>query len=70
MYLKDSFDVLYKEGEKLPKMMSIGLHNRLVGRPGRVKGLLKFLDYIEKKERVWVGRRVDIAEHWHKHHKP
>ena len=64
-YLKDSFDVLYAEGEAgSPKMMSVGLHCRLVGRPGRAAALNRFLDYIGRKERVWVTRRIDIARHW------
>ena len=68
-YLKDSFDVLYAEGETVPKMMSIGLHCRLAGRPGRAAALGKFLDYIDTYNDVWITRRVDIAIHWHaKHH--
>ncbi len=63
-YLKDSFDVLYAEGEEAPKMLSIGMHCRLLGRPGRMRSLQKFLDYIESHDRVWVCRRVDIAKHW------
>ncbi|MBX2868302.1 MAG: allantoinase PuuE [Acidiferrobacterales bacterium] len=63
-YLKDSFDVLYEEGEKSPKMMSIGLHCRLVGRPGRAAALIRFLDYVLKKDRVWYATRLEIAEHW------
>ena len=66
-YLKDSFDYLYEEGETAPKMLSIGLHCRLVGRPGRAMALARFLDYIQSKEQVWVTRRIDIAEHWLKH---
>ncbi len=70
-YLKDSFDVLYQEGgEGRAKMMSIGLHCRLVGRPGRAAALARFLDYIQGFEKVWVSRRLDIAEHWHEHHAP
>ncbi|MGH6760487.1 MAG: allantoinase PuuE [Phyllobacterium sp.] len=70
-YLKDSFDVLYREGEEgAPKMLSVGLHCRLVGRPGRIAALERFLDYIGTKDRVWVTRRIDIANHWHQHHKP
>jgi putative urate catabolism protein len=66
-YLKDAFDCLYEEGRRgYPKMMSVGLHCRLAGRPGRALGLAKFLDYIAKKDRVWVARRVNIAQHWHK----
>lgn len=67
-YLKDSFDVLYAEGEQTPKMMSIGLHCRLVGRPGRIAALRRFLDYIKQHDDIWVCRRVDIARHWHEHH--
>ena len=67
-YLKDAFDVLYKEGETAPKMMSVGLHMRLVGRPGRLAGLARFLDYIQRHDRVWVCRRRDIAEHWRRVH--
>ena len=63
-YLKDSFDVLYAEGEDRPKMLSIGMHCRLLGRPGRFKALQRFLDHVEKHDRVWVCRRVDIARHW------
>ncbi|WP_148861423.1 allantoinase PuuE [Marinobacter fonticola] len=63
-YLRDAFDVLYAEGEEAPKMLSIGLHCRLVGRPGRFRGLQRFLDHIEAHDRVWVTRRVDIARHW------
>jgi putative urate catabolism protein len=70
-YLKDSFDYLYAEGgQGAPKMMSVGLHCRLVGRPGRAAALARFLDYVQSKERVWLPRRIDIARHWHEHHKP
>jgi putative urate catabolism protein len=68
-YLKDSFDVLYAEGETSPKMMSVGLHCRLVGRPGRAAGLMRFLDYIGKHDRVWVPTRLQIAQHWHANHR-
>ena len=68
-YLKDSFDVLYAEGATSPKMMSVGLHCRLVGRPGRASGLLRFLDYIGGVERVWTPTRLAIAEHWHRNMK-
>ena len=64
-YLKDSFDVLYREGENAPKMMSVGLHCRVVGRPGRAASLMRFLDYIGQHERVWVPTRLEIAQHWH-----
>ncbi|MEM7208196.1 MAG: allantoinase PuuE [Pseudomonadota bacterium] len=63
-YLKDTFDTLYEEGEAAPKMMSVGLHCRLVGRPGRTAALRKFLDYVQSKEKVWLARRIDIAKHW------
>ena len=63
-YLIDSFDVLYAEGEESPKMMSVGMHCRILGKPGRMAGLMKFLDHIEKHDRVWVTRRIDIARHW------
>ncbi len=69
-YLRDSFDMLYAEGEGAPKMMSIGLHCRLVGRPGRALALKKFLDHILAHDRVWVTRRIDIARHWHENFKP
>ncbi len=63
-YLKDSFDMLYAEGETAPKMMSVGLHCRLVGRPGRAAALARFLDYVRGFDRVWCARRIDIARHW------
>ncbi|MFL5192699.1 MAG: allantoinase PuuE [Microvirga sp.] len=69
-YLKDSFDTLYTEGETSPKMMSVGLHCRLAGRPGRAAALARFLDYIGSHENVWVARRIDIAHHWIRHHHP
>ena len=69
-YLRDAFDVLYREGEESPKMMSVGLHCRLVGRPGRAASLERFLDYVLGHERVWVCRRLDIARHWHQTHPP
>jgi putative urate catabolism protein len=69
-YLRDAFDLLYAEGETAAKMMSVGLHCRLVGRPGRAAALARFLDYIQQHDRVWLCRRVDIARHWHKHHPP
>ncbi|WP_343583774.1 allantoinase PuuE [Herbaspirillum sp.] len=67
-YLKDSFDVLYEEGEESPKMLSIGMHCRLLGRPGRFRALQRFLDYVQSHDRVWICRRIDIAEHWKKVH--
>jgi putative urate catabolism protein len=69
-YLKDTFDVLYEEGEDAPKMMSVGLHCRLVGRPGRAAALMKFLDYVQSHDKAWVCRRIDIARHFHENHKP
>jgi len=65
-YLKDSFDCLYQEGRTQPKMLSVGLHCRLVGRPGRATALARFLDYIQTKDQVWITRRIDIANHWKK----
>lgn len=71
-YLKDAFDVLYAEGDpnglNRPKMLSIGLHCRLVGRPARIAALARFLDYVQMHNKVWITRRIDIAEHWHRHH--
>jgi putative urate catabolism protein len=67
-YLKDSFDTLYAEGATLPRMMSVGLHCRLAGRPGRVAGLARFLDHVQAHDRVWICRRIDIARHWHDTH--
>ncbi len=70
-YLRDSFDVLYAEGAAgRPKMLSIGLHCRLVGRPGRTAALARFLDHVQAHEGVWLARRIDIARHWHHHHAP
>ena len=66
-YLKDSFDVLYAEGGR---MMSVGLHCRLAGRPGRAAAVERFLDYIRTFDSVWVARRIDIASHWRQHHPP
>ena len=63
-YLKATFDCLYREGEQAPKMMSVGLHCRLAGRPGRAEALAQFLDYVTAQENVWVARRIDIARHW------
>ncbi len=63
-YLKDSFDALYEEGESSPKMMSVGLHCRLIGRPGRIQSLKKFLEYVLKFDKVWICKRIDIAKHW------
>ena len=71
-YLRDSFDVLYDEGDpqglNAPKMLSIGMHCRLLGRPGRMKSLQNFLDYVQSKSDVWICRRLDIARHWRRVH--
>jgi allantoinase len=67
-HLRDSFDVLYREGERVPRMMSVGLHCRLAGRPGRSGALERFLDHVQRHDKVWICRRVDIARHWIKHH--
>ena len=66
-YLKDSFDALYNENEP-PKMMSVGLHCRLIGKPGRIQSLKRFLDYVSKHKDVWICRRIDIAQHWIKNY--
>ena len=68
-YLKDAFDTLYAEGKAgRPKMMSVGLHNRLIGRPGRAAALRRFIDYARSHDKVWFPRRIDIARHWREHH--
>jgi allantoinase len=71
-YLKDAFDMLYEEGDpdglNQPKMLSIGLHCRLIGRPGRLAALSRFLDYVQAHDKVWITRRIDIANHWHTTH--
>ena len=67
-YLKDTFDTLYAEGKTTPRMMSVGLHCRLIGRPGRIASLERFLKYVRRKSRVWHARRIDIARHWLAHH--
>lgn len=70
-YLKDSFDALYAEGAAgAPKMMSIGLHCRIIGRPGRIGALARFIDYVKSHDKVWLARRIEIAEHWRAHHPP
>lgn len=69
-YLKDSFDVLYAEGADSPKMMSVGLHCRISGRPGRFAALEQFLRYVRSHDDVWICRRIDIARHWHTEHPP
>jgi len=67
-YLRDAFDVLYAEGATAPKMMSVGLHMRLAGRPGRFAALRRFLDHVQRHRDVWICRRIDIAHHWIRHH--
>ena len=67
-YLRDAFDVHYAEGDERPSMMSIGMHCRLLGRPGRLRALQRFLDHLETHDRVWVTRRIDIARHWKSAH--
>ena len=67
-YLRDAFDVLYAEGATTPKMLSIGLHCRIAGRPGRAAALARFLDYVQAHDDVWVCRRDEIARHWRAHH--
>ena len=62
--LRDAFDQLYEEGAETPKLMSVGLHPRIVGRPGRARGLARFLDHVLAHDRVWVARRIDVARHW------
>ncbi|MEM7281790.1 MAG: allantoinase PuuE [Pseudomonadota bacterium] len=69
-YLVDTFDVLYAEGEQTPRMMSVGLHCRLIGRPGRFAALARFVEYAKQHAKVWFCRRDQIAQHWHKHHAP
>jgi len=63
-FIRDAFDMLYQEGARYPKMMSIGLHPRLIGHPARAAGLERFLDYVQGRGDVWITRRVDIARHW------
>ena len=67
-YLRDAFDVHYAEADERPAMMSIGLHCRLMGRPGRLRGLQRFLDHVQSHDRVWITRRIDIARHWQATH--
>ena len=68
IYLRDTFDQLYAEGGDRPKMMTVGLHARLLGRPGRIGALHRILDYMMKKDDVWIARRDDIARHWQQRH--
>jgi peptidoglycan/xylan/chitin deacetylase (PgdA/CDA1 family) len=65
-YLRDTFDQLWEEGATQPRMMSVGLHCRIAGRPGRARAVARFLDHIAAQERVWVATRLDIARHWMK----
>ena len=67
-YLKDSFDALYEEGKTNPKMMSVGLHCRLIGRPGRIQSLKRFLDYVLKFKDIWICKRIDVAKYWIKNY--
>ena len=67
-HVRDAFDLLYDEGGEHPRMMSVGLHLRLIGRPGRARALARFLDHVQGRDRVWLCRRVDIARHWIAHH--
>jgi putative urate catabolism protein len=67
-YLKDTFDCLYEEGAETPKMMSVAMHSRILGRPGRIQSLARFMEYISRREAVWVARRIDIANHWMTRH--
>ncbi|MGJ8679413.1 allantoinase PuuE [Paraglaciecola sp.] len=67
-YLKDSFDALYAEGDNTPKMMNIGLHCRIIGRPGRIQSLERFIKYVASHQDAWVCKRIDIAKHWHQFH--
>src|SRR6185312_7920280 len=73
-YMRDSFDALYAEGDPAgldrPKMMSIGMHCRVLGKPGRIGALRRFLDHVQAHEQVWIARRIDIARHWRAVHPP
>mgnify|MGYP003671048027 CR=1 FL=1 len=69
-YLKDAFDVLYTEGSKQPKLLNIGLHCRIIGRPARFKALQRFVEHVQSHDDVWICRRMDLANHWHKNYKP
>ena len=68
VYMRDAFDVLYREGATEPKMMSVGLHDRLIGRPAQIDGLARFLDHVQRHENVWICRGIDIARHWIEYH--
>jgi peptidoglycan/xylan/chitin deacetylase (PgdA/CDA1 family) len=63
-YLRDAFELLYKEGRTHPKMMTVAVHDRLTGRPGRAAGFARFLDHVRGRDRVWISRGIDIARHW------
>lgn len=67
-FIRDAFDLLYEEGAEHPKMMSVGLHPRLIGHPARAMGLKRLLDYVQERQDVWITRRIDIAEHWARHY--
>ena len=67
-YLKDCFDTLYEEGAETPRIMSVGLHCRIIGRPGRFAALKSFVDYALSHSDVWFCKRIDIAKHWREHH--
>jgi peptidoglycan/xylan/chitin deacetylase (PgdA/CDA1 family) len=67
-FMRDTFDMLYREGATQPKMMSVGLHMRLIGHPARAAGLERFIDHVMKHDDVWIARRIDIARHWIKEH--
>jgi peptidoglycan/xylan/chitin deacetylase (PgdA/CDA1 family) len=69
-YMIDCFDVLYEEGATRPKMMSLAIHDRLIGRPGRVTGLIRFLEHVRAHDKVWIATGRDIAEHWRRVHLP
>ena len=69
-YLKDAFDVLYAEGDTAPKLLNIGLHCRIAGRPARLQSVKRFIEYVLQHKQVWLCRRIDIARHWHKHFYP
>jgi peptidoglycan/xylan/chitin deacetylase (PgdA/CDA1 family) len=68
--MRDTFDILYAEGSETPKMMSVGVHLRVTGRPGRAKALEQFFDYVQNHNQVWFARRVDIARWWLKNYPP
>ena len=69
-FLRDAFDTLYAEGAQTPRMMSVGMHMRILGHPARAAGLARFLDHVSRHDKVWVTRRIDIARHWLAHHPP